>query len=281
MLTTTIFKKRNWVKIIFNKFSLCLFLSSFAALGVLSYAYHFSHYLGISNQFLASSLGALCALCAMLANTMLGTYSLLTIKTSRSEKSDLKILGLSTLGSIPYGFLCYSGYQNILPATINIVISVIVVVVNAGIGYTAIKNVLISVKSKKNKKKVSVYEYFIRGLGLLVGLIVSVTMYLATCHGVNELLIAYHLSSLVHYKVGFIFALISWLPIAVLFANANQTVAGELYQKCKHPKKLIQSTRIISMGIILFCLFSGAAIAQMMDESFDPAKKIPTIFTNE
>jgi hypothetical protein len=213
---------------------------------------------------------------------MLGTYSLLMMKARKSEKINLVILATSLLGSVPYGFLCFFGYQQILPATLNIALSVIVVVVNAGIGYTAIKSVVGSLKDyfgKKNlRRKLPVVEQIYRSIGILVGIVISTTMYLATCHGLTHLLAHFHFDALVAMNAGYYLAFISWIPVAALFANGNQTVANELYQNIRKFSQTVSATTTFSVLFILFCLLSGSAISTMMRDAYDNSKDIPGVF---
>jgi hypothetical protein len=254
-------------------------LSFFAALGTVPYGYQFAEMFGIPNPTFLLTFGVIFALCASLANMMLGTYSLLNIKTKKTEKINKNIILVSTLGSVPYGFLCYFGYQNTLPSLANIAISVIVVVVNAGIGYTAIKNLMISYKemmSTPNKQGGDVA--FVRIIGFLIGIAISLVTYLAASSGITDLLIHFNQTTLVQYHLGFILAILSWIPCAALFANANQTVAGELYTNVKDFRTFLKSVNFINILFLLFCLASGTAIAQMTASSFSPEKNIPALF---
>jgi hypothetical protein len=283
MTTLSVSKTRSWQKLIFNKIFICTLLSFFAALGTLSYGYNFPKYFTIANTTVAVSLGIVCAACAMLANMMLGTYSLLHMKNGDSINNHTLLI--SFLGSIPYGFLCYFGYQNILTFSINVTISVIVVIVNTGIGYTAIKTLFASasntLKNPPSKKKLFSLEYLLRTIGFIIGLAISSITYLAASSGATDLLIHYNQVTLLHYHVGFILAIISWIPCAALFANANQIVAGELYLKVSQFRKFVSGINTNTMLFFLFWLCSGAAIAQMTAESFSPAKQIPLIFKDE
>jgi hypothetical protein len=264
------------------KLLLCMTLSFFAALGTVSYGYQFAKYLQPQNQIFLIGAGVIFALSAFLANMMLGTYSLLNIKNNKNNKIQFPILALSSVGAVPYGFLCYFGYQNVLPAIINISISIIVVLVNAGIGYTAIQNLWLNLKSSfaksTNKKSSSISKIVIQSLGFFVGLAISLLTYLAASSGITDLLSHYNLTTLVDYHVGFQLAILSWIPCAALFANANQVVAGELYDKVGNFKKFVKSINWSTVGFFIFCLCSGTAIAQMTSDSFSPDKQIPEMF---
>jgi hypothetical protein len=268
-------------KILNAKFFLCLFLSIFAATGVIMYGYQFPELL-TTNKYFSIPVGILCAATAMIANLMLGTYSLLVMKTKKSEKINWLILITSLVGSVPYGFLCFFGYQKILPAAINVTLSIIVVIVNSGIGYTAIKGVLKSLTEyfgkEKLRYKIPVTEQLVRITGIVIGLIISITMYLATCHGLADLFKHFQFDKLIAMHAAYYMAFISWVPVAALFANGNQTVANDLYQKCKTLPKTLAATNGYSIAFIFFCLFSGGSIAAMMHDSFDNSKKIPDLF---
>jgi hypothetical protein len=265
------------------KLVICAFLSFCAALGTLPYGYRFAEIFGLKNKLFLITFGLTFALTAGLANMMLGTYSLTNKKPG--EKMVPSILLLSTLGSMPYGFLCYFGYQSLLPFVLNVTISVIVVIVNAGIGYTAIRNLLLSIKplftSQKEKLKLFSGQAIVRMLGFLIGLSVSIVTYLAASSGITDLLISFNQTWLVQQHFGFIIAIIPWLPAAALFANANQVVAADLYHSVSDFQNIGKNLNLNTVLLILFCLASGTAIAEMTFESFDLAKHIPAFFKTD
>jgi hypothetical protein len=210
----------------------------------------------------------------------------LNMRGDNKDKVDLRVLTLSTVGSVPYGFLCYFGYQNTLPLVINVTISVIVVIVNAGIGYTAIRNLFITtkrllVRSSHAESTTTKPEAAVRCLGFIVGVAISLVTYLAACSGITDLFTHYGLNTLVHYNAGYILAISSWIPCMALFANANQIVAGELFVKLSDFKKFVKGISLSNIAFLAFCLASGTAIAQMTADSFDPAKTIPGFFKVE
>jgi hypothetical protein len=281
-MTTNI--KKSFLNSINKKLIVCIILSFFAALGTVSYGYQFAKYLQPPSTAMQMSLGAIFALSAMLANMMLGTYSLLNIKSKNNQKIQLPILLVSSVGAIPYGFLCYFGYQNVLPSVVNIAIGSIVVIVNAGIGYTAIQNLWLSVKkslTKKTADKTPKMKTAIQVIGFSIGFAISLLTYLAASSGITDLFIHYKLDTLVEYKAGFLLAILAWIPPAALFANANQVVAGELYDKIGDFQKFLRSINKTSLAFFIFCLCSGTAIAQMTADSFAPSKNIPEIFKAE
>jgi hypothetical protein len=279
-------RKGILMDIIFNKVTFCLTLSFCSALGTIPYGYRFAEYFGWNNLAFSIVFGTLFAATAVIANMMLGTYSLLNMRGDNKDKVDLRVLTLSTVGSVPYGFLCYFGYQNTLPLVINVTISVIVVIVNAGIGYTAIRNLFITtkrllVRSSHAESTTTKPEAAVRCLGFIVGVAISLVTYLAACSGITDLFTHYGLNTLVHYNAGYILAISSWIPCMALFANANQIVAGELFVKLSDFKKFVKGISLSNIAFLAFCLASGTAIAQMTADSFDPAKTIPGFFKVE
>jgi hypothetical protein len=275
------FKISNVMQHFNKKLITCIILSFFAALGTVSYGYQFAKYLQPHSTVVLMSVGAIFAMCAMLANMMLGTYSLMNIKSENNQKIQLPILLVSSVGAIPYGFLCFFGYQNISPSIVNISISSIVVIVNAGIGYTAIQNLWFNLQkmfTKSAGNNTPKMKIIVQLVGFIIGLAISLLTYMAASSGITDLFIHYHLTTLVEYKAGFILAILSWIPCAALFANANQEVAGELYDKVGNFNKFLKSINKFSVAFFLFCLCSGTAIAQMMAVSFAPDKNIPEVF---
>ncbi|MES2218560.1 MAG: hypothetical protein V4501_09130 [Pseudomonadota bacterium] len=274
--------KQHVSKRINMKLIICVIFSFFAALGTLTYGYKFAEYFPLQNTALISYLGVVFAICAMLANMMLGTYSLISMKNKKNQKIYFHILLLSLASAIPYGFLCYFGYQKILPAIVNIPISMMVVIVNTGIGYTAIQNLWLNMKTTLEKSTTKTSHHYaatvINSLGFFIGFSISIMTYLAASSGITELLIHYNLTTLVKYNAGFILAILSWIPCAALFAHANQTVASELYAKVKHFKKFLHSINKTSLALLVFCICSGSSLTQMTADSFAPTKQIPEFF---
>jgi hypothetical protein len=273
-------RKSFFIEAICNKVFLSVLLSFFAALGTVPYGYRFAEYFGWHNAAFSVVFGALFAFCAASANIMLGTYSLLNIKNDKQSKLNFKILLVSTLGSMPYGFLCYFGYESTLPLLVNIIISVIVVIVNAGIGYTAINNLLQSIQDMRQNPKANKFQpqVIFRILGFVIGLLISLVTYLAASSGITDLLIHFNQTQWVNYHAGFILAILSWIPCAALFANANQVVAGDLYEKLSDFKTFLKGISLANLMFLAYCLASGTAIAQMTSDSFEPAKNIPAFF---
>jgi hypothetical protein len=283
MLTNTMPEKNLPIsKRINYKLIICVIFSFISALGTLTYGYHFAKYFQLQNTLLLLYVGVIFAICAMLANMMLGTYSLVNMQNRKGQKIHFDILFLSTASAIPYGFLCYFGYQNILPAIVNITISMIVVIVNTGIGYTAIHNLSQNMKTifvkSPGRKRQNIAMIVVQTAGFLIGLTISIMPYLAASSGITELFIHFNLTTLVNYKVGFILAILSWIPCAALFAHANQIVAGELYAKVIHFKKFLRSVNKSSVALFIFCLCSASALTQMTADSFSPTKQIPEFF---
>ena len=272
-------------KILNAKTIICLILSTFAASGVILYGYHYPELFHLKNSYLLILLGVICSATATTANIMLGTYSLLTMKQKASDKIVLWILATSLIGSVPYGFLCYFSYEKNLPLLFDVILSIIVVIVNAGIGYTALKNVFSSLVKHFGKKqlikKIPFAEIMIRCFGVLVGIVVSIIMYLATCHGLNDLFNKFDFKNAVDSHVSFYIAIISWIPVAALFANGNQTVANSIYQSVSDLKRALQKLTFATVLLLIYCLFSGSSIAMMMADTFDKTKQIPSFFKNE
>jgi hypothetical protein len=131
---------------------------------------------------------------------------------------------------------------------------------------------------KKNADSASKPEIIVRVLGFVVGLAISLVTYLAASSGITDLLIHYNQTLLLQYNTGFILAILSWIPCAALFANANQIVAGDLYKKVADIKAFVKGISLTNILFLLYCLASGTAIAQMTSDSFDPEKNIPEFF---
>jgi hypothetical protein len=278
-MSNTLTNKLGFWERISRKLLFCVVLSFFAALATLSYGYQFVNYFPLENKYIILYVGAIFGISSMLANVMLGTYSLMNIKTKKIQAS---ILTVSSVGALPYGFLSFFAYQNVLPSIANIFLSSIVVIVNAGIGYTAFQNLWDNIKNlfkKSATKTPTAYsKVFVVTLGFLIGTLISVLTYLAACSGITDLLIQFNQTTLVKYHAGYILAILSWLPCAALFANANQAVALNLYTKISHFKKFVTGISKSNVAFFIFCLCSGTAIAQMVTDSFATTKHIPEFF---
>lgn len=262
-----------WFKILIS----ALF-ATIASLSTFLYGFRFAeHYLALSSYSLLI-IGFLLGLIATAANIILGTYSLVKIRVSHYDKRNLLYLIISFLGAIPVGFICYFGYRDLISTKLNIEISLIVLCVNAGIYYTAINNMVKTSKRFKHLLKIDHLNdkvgLFYYTFAILTGFIVSLIGFFAASTGINNLLITTHHYLLLHYKLDYLFAFITWAPFAALFINANYAVAHEMLHKMADNLTVVLNHKIRNTVIIIFCLCSGSSLAEMAFEIFNNATLI-------
>lgn len=267
-------------------FLLIIISAIVASLGTYPYAKDFSHSL-FNNHTLSLFIAGIFVPAAVSANIALGVYSLNdTLVQSRKENGlrTLLIIAICLLAALSNGFMCFVGYYDRLNVFTNILLSLAVVSVNTGIGFSAINNALNDLthltkpnSGKKIKRafKQDPAKQFLSLVVMLSALLVTLTAYLASTHGLSMLLEQTSLSVDMIKKISYITAIVIWLPGAALFANGSRITLLKLYEGFKS-KRLKFS--YVSMGIILIAIASGSAYAQMALEFFNTSKFIPNIF---
>lgn len=266
------------------KIILALLLAMMAACGTLIYGYNFAKYY-LHNTNFEIPFGIFLAIVGAGANIVLGTFSLLKIHTGPVKYPlSIFILIISVFSTIPIGCICFFGYQSVIPIQINIAMSFIVVIVNIAINYTAVQYFIKDVITIDRKNKIisnPTKNTIIIVLGYLIGSIVALAPFLATTAGANDILLHYKLDNLYKYNVAIIIGILSVLPLACLYSHTTNAILGHLlkfFQKAFKGGVKINSYHI---AIFIFCLFSGAALAETMREFILPDKNIPILFKTE
>lgn len=258
-----------------------------ASLGTYPYAKDFSF--SISNSHILSLLtAAIFVPAAVSANLALGVYSL---HDSLAQRGAIKLTRkliitiICSIASLSTGFLCFIGYSNRLPLLMNLILSSMVVIVNIGIGFSAMNNAINdftdgsrtnNLKSIKLALKRKSIKILLSLVTVLSALFVTLTAYLASTHGLQLALRNINtLSPLYIDKISYLMAIIIWLPGAVLFANGSRITILKIYDAVfNHRLKISYSTYII----MIIAIASGSAYAGMALEFFDSSKEIPAIF---
>jgi hypothetical protein len=268
---------------------LCILIfASIAATGTLPYGFKFAKVYLADDYMLKLLSGISFAAAATSANVILGTYSLLKVEFKQSWTLPyLCILVLSALGSLPLGFICYFGYERILPIGLNLLTSTIVVIVNSAVGITAMTNLLQAGKRALKQfrqvaqpKANSENEAAGHVVGIFIGLIVSSVGFLAAAKGMNSLLAMNGYQNAIQNGVGYYLAIFSWIPFAALYINSSHTITADIYKIVLNIPKLIRTTTLSNLLLIVYCLFSGTAFAEITHEFFDPTKNIPAVCQN-
>lgn len=257
--------------------------SIIASLGTYPYAKDFSHTL-FNNHPLSLLIASIFVPAAVSANIALGAYSISnSIEQSRESTfaRNALVIVICSIAALSTGFLCFVGYYSKLPLTINIAMSTMVVLVNIGIGFSAINTALKDFSSKNRYRKISgsfirnPVKFFLTLLIILSTLLVTLTAFLASTHGINMLLSHTNINPKTKPIITNTLALLIWTPTAVLFVNAAKTTFIKIYDSFSNRKIKLSFTSLI---IILIAIASGSAYAQMALEFFDECKCIPEIF---
>lgn len=281
MVTTN----KNLIK---NKFisyfltALMIIAAMTAPIGMIPYAWNFSAL--ITNiPPIAVTLSIFFLVTALPGNAILGFYSLSKLRDNKNIalKEFTSIAVLSLLSAIPLGFISYIGYKSILSNSLNLTLSIIIVLVNFAIGFNGVHNGLKDfIVFKNNSNKIALDELFVRTTFFIFGLIMTLTFYLAGTNGLHNLLPALKLEKLNTPFFVYFSAVFLWFPLACLFSNSFQKVVGNIYQLIKS-KKLLKNITFYTLGLFIFCIFSGSSFAQMTKEFFSPNYYIPSIFKTE
>ena len=206
------------------------------------------------------------------------------MQTKQNIINSSKLIGFSFLSAMPIGFMCYFAYQSILPIPLNVLISCIVTLVNTAIGYTAVLNLFIAFREVRSSLfdtnfsgiRISKGELVFRIFGFLIGVMVSLTAYMAAIHGIMQLLQFDFLNHDLSYKFAIAIGFLNWVPYAALFANSAQSVFSKLYQFVVHFSLKVKQLNSLQLLIFIVAWCSGASFAEIVLDYFNPAMDIPT-----
>jgi hypothetical protein len=270
-----LFQKKNSLKLIL------IGVGSFiAALGTISYGFRFATIFNNYSYFLFLVIGCIFAVTAFLANAALGASSLLNVNIKQKLINPFYLAVGSIVSAIPYGFICYFGYEQHLPFVVNLILSLTVVVINAGIAYSAIYNFLterFNSSRQKNSTKISI----IPQIGFIIGFLVSVTIYTATVHGLTNLLMTINGNRTRAFYTACILGIFAWVPFAALFSNSTRVVCEKICIYIKQNSSKIASINKFNLIILVIAIGSGGSFAQIAIDFFDPNREIPLFFKNE
>jgi hypothetical protein len=255
--------------------------SAIAATATFPYGYKFAALFHLNSHTLYLSIACLLGGVAWLANTTLGSYSLLNMKKGKQAQNVFLMTMLSIFGAVPMGFFSYAAYENALPATFNVINSLIVIIVNTGINYTALFNLLKSSKElikKMSEHAINWVRFSFCTVGGITGAVVSLTAYLATTDGLANIFLHYHLTPSLSLRVAAILAIIIWLPFGALYVNSTQAVVAKIYNFFSEEEHAFRKIKFSNIIFILFALMAGTAFAQMVLDFYNPHNMIPVFF---
>ncbi len=261
------------------KITAILIFSAITATGVFPYGYHFSHvFTDYVPEIAEIIIGITLASFATMGNMGLATYSLLKIHAkppAMFNRFYISILG--ALSAVSTGFLFYFAYQEMLPASICLMASIIVYAINVGINYVAMINFLIGM-TDNNLTKLPLGEKIVRIIGLGIGISVSLLFYLVTVTGMNDLFVTMGMSTTMAYQSANVAAIITWIPMAALFSFSTQAVSSELYQLVSHFRQYTKKVNIYYLLVLTIALGSGSSFAEMAIEYFSLQDNVPRFF---
>lgn len=245
---------------------ICLLSASISSLGTVPYGYQFASFLIKYSEALAVIVGVILAVTAAVANTALGTYSLLQFNLNEHKNIRNYLLPISAVSAISIGFMNFFAYQKILPLTINVVASIAVVLTNAAIAYVALLNVI-------NHFQVQERNVFLKNCikwaGFALGATVSLTTYAAAAHGLHQFM---------NSELAFSISIIIWIPNAALFGHATSLCCETCYTWLSDFAKNISHIHKIQIWIFIIAFLSAASYTQIAITFFNPRMNIPELF---
>lgn len=263
------------------KFILIIVASMISSLATFPYGYQFSHFLHFSTAVSSLIAGCVFGVVSCLANAILGMYSLLGVHVKKNAHTYI-IIVLSTLGAIPTGFFSYFGYRSILPSMLNIAASLVVLIVNSAINFTAVFNLWESTKKylskKQNSKKTDLSRTIFCIIGAMIGAIMSLTAYLATTNGIAHMISDIFSNKNTALHIASVLAFIAWLPLGALYLNAMGFVMTNCYDFVKNINKNIKEITASKIFLIIFVLLSGTAFSRMVYVFYNSENMIPAFF---
>lgn len=257
--------------------SLAISMAAIASLGTMPYGFQFAHVFATWNKNLYVILGSLFAVTAAIANTALGTYSILNIKTKLQKKTVFLVIA-SFISTIPIACMCYFAYLKLVPFYINVTTTIAVSLINTGIAYTAIDNLMLEIKYSRSTRYHAI-DLLMRIIGFMVGIGASLAACMAAIHGLNELFnfLFPELDKQLLFRLACLTGVSSWLPIAILYANSMQIMLGKLYHSCS-TLKFDVDVNLSNLLIFFIALFSGTSFAQIAIKFFNANMHIPDMF---
>lgn len=274
MLTTTI------KKIFSPKVIIILICSFIAGMGTTPYGFRFAKILDNYNYFLFLGVGGLFAATALFANMALGSYSLMNVNFKQKLINSYYLIIGSIVSALPFGFICYFGFKNYLPFIINLITSIIVFVVNTGISYSALYNFLSDKKNQKIKKTAFDLR-FVQQLGFVIGFFVSITVYVATAHGMTHLLTSIMGNPSLAFYIASIVAIFSWIPFLALYSSSTKIVSERIYLSFSKKLSKVNKINKLNLLFIVIAIGSGASFTQIAIDFFNPNTDIPSFFKTE
>ncbi|MCC2666295.1 MAG: hypothetical protein K0S63_211 [Gammaproteobacteria bacterium] len=255
--------------------------SAIAAAATFPYGYKFAALFHLNSPALHLLLAYLLGGVAWLANMTLGAYSLLNIKKEKQTQNFFLMMILSIFGAVPMGFFSYAAYKSTLPSSLNVLNSLIVIIVNTGINYTALFNLLKSGKElikKMGEHAINGVRFLFCTVGGTIGAIVSLTAYLATTDGLAHILLHYHLTPSLSLQIAAILAIIIWIPFGALYVNSTQAVVAKIYNFFSEEEHAFRKIKFFNIIFIVFALMAGTAFAQMVLDFYHPHNMVPVFF---
>lgn len=260
-----------------TKLFIIIIASCIAAFGTMPYGFQFAQIFEPYNHMMAIIAGIFFAASAALANIALAIYSFLKSRTKQKIINRIYLMLISSISAVPIGCMCYFAYFHIFPIVLTIVLTAAVTIINAIIGYTAILNLIVEIKSLE----VFAYSYqelICRILGFVIGAIVSLTAYMAAVHGITEIILSMNQWNNKHIiNLACLIGFITWIPFAALFSNATQICAAKIYRYFSEFKTSIKKSSLFNLLLLFFSLCSGTAFAQTAIVFFNPDMNIPAI----
>jgi hypothetical protein len=267
-------------KVFSPKVIIILICSFIAGIGTTPYGFRFAQVLDHYNYFLFLSVGGLFAMAALFANMALGSYSLMNVNFKQKLINTYYLMAGSTVSALPFGFICYFGFKNYLPFFINLITSIIVFIVNTGISYSALYNFLLDKKNQKIKK-ISPDLKFVQQLGFVIGFFVSITVYVATAHGMTHLLTSITGNPQLAFYTASIVAIFSWIPFLALYASSTKIVSERIYVSLLKNVSKINKVNKLNLLFIAIAIGSGASFTQIAIDFFNPTTNIPSFFKTD
>lgn len=262
------------------KNTLLVVAATISSMGNYPYAKNFAYFI-IENENAKWIAAIVFIFTAVVANIILGVYSLhdsLSMLEKISWIKRLLIGFISFIASCSMGFICFFGYHKTLPIAINSLLSIFVVIVNAGISFSAVNKLfesLLTLFSSSKSKKINLFYFFISFITIIFAVMASFCTYLASTNGMVNILIYWNINTFYPIISVYFLSILVWLPFAALFSYGSFTAMSHIYKTFATKNIKLSWLNFI---VLLVAVPSGSAYAQMIIEFFDPSRHIPSLF---
>lgn len=258
---------------------LVIVLAGISSLGTMPYGYRFAEIIKPYSQSLFYLLGIVFALSAAFANTALGGYSLYSINKKTAKINPLFLMSASFACAIPTGCMCFFAYHSILPFTLTLLLTIATLIINTGISYTAIINLILEF-TQQDSELGKYTRLLIKIISLLIGILSSLAACMAAIHGLTVLFLSLSFNKALAVNLAEILGIGVWIPFVALYSNSTHIMVKEIVNFFINIRSKLNKFNMKLIILFIIALLAGSSFAEIAIEFFRPTMYIPIFLKN-